>query len=113
MKEANLSVIAALHHVTRYRYDAPVRESIMQLFMQPKSEGAQRLHSFLVSTSPRSTLQAYQENSLIANGPIQKNASFISLKVIPLVAPQKVAATVEIKQFCLFVERSSMLRRRA
>ena len=51
-----------INHVTRYRYDAPVRESIMQLFMQPKSEGAQRLHSFLVSTSPRSTLQAYTDH---------------------------------------------------
>ncbi len=33
----------SIRHITRYRYDAPVRESIMQLYMQPKSEGPQRL----------------------------------------------------------------------
>jgi transglutaminase-like putative cysteine protease len=34
----------------------------MQLYMQPKSEGAQRLHSFLVSTTPRATMQAYTDH---------------------------------------------------
>src|SRR6185436_15822054 len=51
-----------IRHVTRYRYDAPVRESVMQLYMQPKSEGAQRLQSFQVTTHPRSTLQAYADH---------------------------------------------------
>ena len=52
----------AISHVTRYRYDAPVRESVMQLFMQPKSEGSQRLVSFQVSTTPRAGLQAYTDH---------------------------------------------------
>src|SRR5690242_9204282 len=51
-----------IRHVTRYRYDAPVRESVMQLYMQPKSEGAQRLQSFQVTTHPRATLQAYTDH---------------------------------------------------
>ena len=52
----------AISHVTRYRYDASVRESVMQLFMQPKSEGSQRLVSFQVSTTPRAGLQAYTDH---------------------------------------------------
>src|SRR5258707_5955060 len=52
----------SIRHVTRYRYDAPVRESVMQLYMQPKSEGAQRLQSFQVTTQPRATLQAYTDH---------------------------------------------------
>ncbi|MEQ1753236.1 MAG: transglutaminase family protein [Micropepsaceae bacterium] len=52
----------SISHVTRYRYDAPVRESVMQLYMQPKSEGPQRLQSFQVSTTPRANLQAYTDH---------------------------------------------------
>ena len=52
----------SIRHVTRYRYDAPVRESVMQLYMQPKSEGAQRLQSFQVATHPRAGLQAYTDH---------------------------------------------------
>jgi transglutaminase-like putative cysteine protease len=52
----------SVRHVTRYRYDAPVRESVMQLYMQPKSDGAQRLQSFQVATHPRAGLQAYTDH---------------------------------------------------
>jgi transglutaminase-like putative cysteine protease len=52
----------SIRHITRYRYDAPVRESIMQLYMQPKSEGPQRLRSFQVATTPRAALQAYTDH---------------------------------------------------
>lgn len=52
----------SIRHVTRYRYDAPVRESVLQLFMQPKSDGAQRLQSFQVTTNPRAGLQAYTDH---------------------------------------------------
>jgi len=51
-----------VRHITRYRYDEPVRESVMQLYMQPKSEGPQRLQSFQVATSPRAGLQAYTDH---------------------------------------------------
>lgn len=52
----------SVRHVTRYRYDAPVRESVMQLYMQPKSDGVQRLQSFQVATHPRAGLQAYTDH---------------------------------------------------
>src|SRR6185436_6188337 len=52
----------SVRHVTRYRYDAPVRESIMQLYVQPKSEGPQRLQSFQITTHPRAGLQAYTDH---------------------------------------------------
>ena len=52
----------SIRHVTRYRYDGPVRESVMQLHMQPKTDGAQRLQSFQVSTTPRAILQAYTDH---------------------------------------------------
>ncbi len=52
----------SIRHVTRHRYDAPVRESVMQLYMQPKSDGSQRLQSFQVATNPRAGLQAYTDH---------------------------------------------------
>jgi transglutaminase-like putative cysteine protease len=52
----------SIRHVTRYRYSAPVRESAMQLYMQPRSEGGQVLRSFQVTTNPRAQLFAYTDH---------------------------------------------------
>lgn len=52
----------SVRHVTRYRYSAPVRESMMQLYMQPRSEGVQWLRSFQVNTEPRAQLFAYTDH---------------------------------------------------
>jgi hypothetical protein len=42
----------SIRHVTRFRYSGPVRESVMELRMQPRSEGPQTLRSFQISTNP-------------------------------------------------------------
>src|SRR5580658_3876692 len=52
----------SIRHVTRFRYDAPVRESVMELRMQPRSEGPQTLRSFQISTNPRAQLYAYTDH---------------------------------------------------
>ena len=52
----------SIRHVTRFRYSAPVRESIMELRMQPRSEGSQALRSFQISTNPRAQLYAYTDH---------------------------------------------------
>jgi transglutaminase-like putative cysteine protease len=52
----------AVRHVTRFRYDHPVRETVMQLIMQPKSEAGQRLTGFQLTTRPRANLQAYTDH---------------------------------------------------
>src|SRR3569833_2158721 len=51
----------SLRHVTRFRYSAPVHESVMELRMQPRSEGPQSLRSFQIVTSPRAQLYAYTD----------------------------------------------------
>jgi transglutaminase-like putative cysteine protease len=50
-----------IHHVTRFRYCTPVRESVMELRQQPRSEGVQSLRSFQIVTSPRAQLFAYTD----------------------------------------------------
>jgi transglutaminase-like putative cysteine protease len=51
----------SIRHVTRFRYSGPVRESVMELRMQPRSEGPQALRSFQISTNPRAQLCAYTD----------------------------------------------------
>src|ERR1700744_5001051 len=51
----------SIRHVTRFRYSAPVRESVMELRMQPRSEGPQALRSFNIATNPRAQLYAYTD----------------------------------------------------
>jgi transglutaminase-like putative cysteine protease len=51
----------SVRHVTRFRYSAPVRETVMELRMQPRSEGPQMLRSFQIVTNPRAQLYAYTD----------------------------------------------------
>jgi len=53
----------SIRHVTRFRYSAPVHESVMELRMQPRSEGPQALRSFQISTNPRAQLYAYTDHA--------------------------------------------------
>jgi transglutaminase-like putative cysteine protease len=52
----------SIRHVTRFRYSAPIRESVMELRMQPRSEGPQALRSFQINTNPRAQLYAYTDH---------------------------------------------------
>jgi transglutaminase-like putative cysteine protease len=51
----------SIRHITRFRYSAPVHESVMELRMQPRSEGRQALRSFQIATNPRAQLYAYTD----------------------------------------------------
>ena len=53
----------SIRHVTRFRYSAPVRESVMELRMQPRSEGPQTLRSFQIThQSARPALCLYRSS---------------------------------------------------
>ncbi|HEX4303491.1 MAG TPA: transglutaminase family protein [Rhizomicrobium sp.] len=52
----------SIRHVTRFRYSSAVRESVMELRMQPRSEGPQSLRSFQITTNPRAQLYAYTDH---------------------------------------------------
>jgi transglutaminase-like putative cysteine protease len=51
----------SIRHLTKFRYSAPVSESIMELRMQPRSEGLQRCLSFEVEVTPRTSVQSYRD----------------------------------------------------
>ncbi len=49
-----------VRHITKFRYSAPISESIMEVRIQPRSEGNQHCFDFRLSTSPRSRIQEYR-----------------------------------------------------
>ena len=51
----------SIRHLTRFRYDSPVSESLMELRMHPRTESPQRCLSFQVSIDPRGRLNEYRD----------------------------------------------------
>jgi transglutaminase-like putative cysteine protease len=51
-----------VRHLTRFTYDQPVAESMMEVRMQPRSDGAQRCLRFGLSTTPSSRVLMYQDH---------------------------------------------------
>lgn len=50
-----------IRHVTRYHYERPVRESVMELRMQPQKSVRQRLISFELELDPRAQVFSYAD----------------------------------------------------
>ena len=54
-------MLLAVRHSTRYLYDHPVRESVMELWMQPQKRASQRLISFELEIDPAAQLFSYAD----------------------------------------------------
>jgi transglutaminase-like putative cysteine protease len=52
----------SIRHITRFRYSRPVREAVMELRMQPRSEPPQAVRNFQIVTVPRAHLYAYTDH---------------------------------------------------
>jgi transglutaminase-like putative cysteine protease len=55
-------MLLEIRHVTEYHYAGPVRESVMELWMQPQKGGAQRLVSFELDVDPPARLFSYADS---------------------------------------------------
>ncbi len=51
-----------VRHSTRFRYSQPVRESIMEVRMHPRTEGKQRCLSFSLAVSPRARVSSFVDH---------------------------------------------------
>jgi transglutaminase-like putative cysteine protease len=49
-----------IRHVTRFRYSVPISESMIEVRIQPRSEGNQRCLDFRLYTSPRTHIMTYR-----------------------------------------------------
>ncbi|HLZ76130.1 transglutaminase family protein [Phenylobacterium sp.] len=54
-------MLLSVRHSTRYQYDQPVRESVMELWMQPQKRANQRLVSFDLDIDPAAQLFSYAD----------------------------------------------------
>jgi transglutaminase-like putative cysteine protease len=50
-----------VRHVTRFRYSAPITQSIMELRMQPRTEGIQRCLKVNIALNPNARLMSYRD----------------------------------------------------
>jgi transglutaminase-like putative cysteine protease len=51
-----------IRHVTNFTYEAPITESVMEVRMQPRNEGAQRCIRFGLSTTPNARVKMYPDH---------------------------------------------------
>ena len=51
----------SIRHLTRFRYDSPVSESLMEVRMHPRTENNQRCLSFQLSVDPRARVNVYRD----------------------------------------------------
>src|SRR5437588_6757006 len=61
-RKADIRMYYTVHHVTRFRYSVPITESVMQVRLQPRSDGFQRCLDFNLSTSPKSQIMSYRDD---------------------------------------------------
>jgi len=55
-------LLLEVRHVTRYQYDEPVRESVMEVWMQPQKAAGQRLISYELDIDPAAQLFSYADS---------------------------------------------------
>ncbi len=52
----------SVRHVTRFSYETPIAESVIEARMQPRSDVAQRCLHFALTTTPASRVMTYQDH---------------------------------------------------
>ena len=54
-------MIYSVRHITSFSYEPGVRESVMEVRMQPRSEGRQRCLTFSLDVAPNANIMVYQD----------------------------------------------------
>jgi len=54
-------VLLDIRHVTQYHFDDPIRENVMEVWMQPQKGARQRLVSFEMEVDPPAQLFSYAD----------------------------------------------------
>ncbi len=56
-----MSLFYSIRHLTRFRYSAPVSESILEIRKEPRTEGRQRCLDFRLLVSPTARVMSYRD----------------------------------------------------
>jgi len=89
-----------VYHLTHFRYDAPVSESVMEVRMQPRTESVQRCLRFELTTTPRARVFAYQdpEGNIVHHFDVparHRELTIVAESVVEFVADLAVPLTVD------------------
>ena len=52
----------SIRHVTRFTYESPITESVMETRMQPRTDNTQRCLQFTLHTSPSARVMEYRDH---------------------------------------------------
>ncbi len=94
----------SIRHSTRFRYSEPVRQSVMEVMMQPRSEGDQTVRQFELSTDPRARIFARRDflGNIVHHFDIpgQHNSlSIIAEALVEVDAPARLPAALEMSDW--------------
>lgn len=89
-------MIYSIRHITNFAYRPAVRESVMEVRMQPRSEGQQRCLSFYLDVRPAANIMAYRDflGNTVHHFDIPGSEAQIRItakavvEVLPITAPQ-------------------------
>ena len=83
-------------HTTQFRYGAQIRESTMELRMQPRSEGSGRCLSFDLHIAPRPRVFAYRDcwNNLVHAFDVPGFHQELEIKAIAIIENLKTESTL-------------------
>jgi transglutaminase-like putative cysteine protease len=89
----------SIRHLTRFRYSAAISESVMEVRMQPRTEGGQHCIWFDLAVKPRASLTSYRDHlgNLIHHFDVPSHHANLAIKaeavveVAPQVLPESLA----------------------
>src|SRR5216684_796656 len=86
-KGAERKMIYSVRHVTKFRYKPAVRESVMEVRMQPRSDEGQRCLSFSLDVRPSAAIMQYRDflGNVVHHFDIAGSHSELTLKAQALV----------------------------
>ena len=89
-------MIYSVRHTTTFRYDPAVRESVMEVRMQPRSEAQQRCLKFQLDVNPSANILQYRDfmGNAVHHFDIAQGHTQLQVKAISLVEVQATTAPV-------------------
>jgi transglutaminase-like putative cysteine protease len=61
LNDSMIFLIYSVRHTTTFRYEPAVRESVMEVRLQPRSDGEQRCLSFTLDVEPSANIMQYRD----------------------------------------------------
>src|SRR5215218_5401775 len=90
-----------IRHVTRFNYESPISENVMELRMHPRSDGGQRCTQFTLTTTPAARMLTYtdQDGNIVHHFNVPGRHSRLAITAMafvecepPLQLPDRLAA---------------------